>query len=189
MTLAGDVVDVREVRERSRVEARTLATGRVVWTVNVVVGDDRRGPAPRRRSGEGNARLRKREDMTTQQRRDVRYPAFTADVRTHRRQVPHMNDGSSPQPSWTEWITRPQGRFELPEFTLVCVHGSATSEVMKERVPVEYTIDLLRKLRRQHPDVPTPDLILGEVRLLMGWVLSATFQCECGAPTTLGRRA
>ena len=39
MTGETNVVGVREVpTERSHVEARTLATGRVVWSVKVVIG-------------------------------------------------------------------------------------------------------------------------------------------------------
>jgi len=83
--------------------------------------------------------------------------------------------------AWVEWITRPQGMGQYAEFTLACQHSSVTSEQMKDQVGVDYSISLLRQLKAQYPEVPEPELILGEVRLLMGWMLSAVARCECAS--------
>jgi hypothetical protein len=80
---------------------------------------------------------------------------------------------------WTEWLTRAQGVGQFPEFTLVCRHGSITSERMKTVFDADDAAKLLRKLLADYPGIPAADLTLASVRLLMGWMLSAAYQCEC----------
>jgi hypothetical protein len=82
---------------------------------------------------------------------------------------------------WTEWITRELDRGDFPEFTLVCTHGSVTSEQLKQLISVDYVVALLRQLRTEYPDVSVSVLIIGEIRLLLGWMLSAASRCECAS--------